>query len=320
MRSGVQSKRARARRIATIRRAVLAGIAAIVLGGCSGGLPAAVAPAAPSAAAAGSAHAAAGASLQYGTYAWDVNDVTAHWRAGTLWTLLRSKHVNDVLAGFDSEEIAHYSTPGGTATFNTLIGQAAQHGVKVELLLGDPSWILPSGVTNLENILFGLRAVHFAGLNLDLEPNQVTGQPMHTALADLVSSMRAYVKASPWPVTLDVNWIYVGDIKGLDDGYCLMCGLHTTALRHIDLMTYISDPATVVAKDLPLLQKYPWMTFTIAQSVEPPSVLPRGDSYWADGFARFYADMQTLDTALKPVKNYDGIVIEWLKYLETIKH
>jgi hypothetical protein len=298
---------------AALRRAVLCGIVAIALGACSGAVPATVPPAARSAAFA------ATNSLQYGAFAWDAGDVTARWRAGTLWTLLQSKHVNDILIGFDDEQIARYSTPGGTATFNALIAQAAQHGVRVELLLGDPSWILPSGTGSLESILHDLRGVRFTGLNLDLEPNQVTGHPMHAVLADLVAGMRAYVAASPWPVTLDVNWIYVGNVHGLDDGYCLMCGLRTTGLRHIDLMTYISDPATVVAKDRPLLQKYPWMTFTIAQSVEPRTVLPPGDSYWGDGFARFYADMQTLDATLKPTKNYSGIVIEWLKYLETIK-
>jgi hypothetical protein len=98
-----------------------------------------------------------------------------------------------------------------------------------------------------------------------------------------------------------------------------MCGLRTAGVKRANLMTYVSDPKTVVADVVPILAKYPSVSFTISQSVEDTSVLPVWDSYWSDGFATFYKDMQKLDAALAPRSNYAGITIESLYYLERIK-
>jgi hypothetical protein len=296
-------------------------IAVLLAAGCGPGPVAGLAPpraSMPGAAAEAPAGGPAPA-LQYATYAWSVEDVVTRWHAGTLWQLLAAKHVDALLLGFDDAYIAKCSTEAGAASMNALIAQAAQHGVRVELLLGDPSWILPSGVSGLKKIIAALHRVQFSGLDLDLEPNEVSGVPIQTVFADLVAAMHAYVEASPWPVSLDVNHIYVDASELRQVPYCLMCGLQRAGLRRVNLMTYISDPHEVVAAVVPILKRYPAVTFTISQSVEPPSVLPVYDSYWSDGFARFYRDMQTLDARLAPVKNYDGITIEWLQYLERMK-
>ena len=255
--------------------------------------------------------------MRYATYEWNADDVVSRWRAGTLWKFLAGLHVNDVLAGFDDAQITKYSSPRGAAEFNAFIAQAAAHRVRVELLLGDPSWIPPSGIPSLEGILRKLHAVHFAGLNLDLEPNELRGVPWNTRLKYLAASMKAYVAASPWRVTLDLNYYFVNDLAPRA-AYCLMCGLQAAGLKHVDLMTYVGNPKTVESFVQPVLRRYPWMAFTIGQSVEPPSVLPPGDSYWGDGFTEFYADMNELDAKLRSQSNYDGLVIESMQYLETM--
>ena len=201
---------------------------------------------------------------------------------------------------------------------NAMIADGKRHGIAFTLLLGDPSWILPSGVPVLERIFHRLRGVRFAGVNLDLEPNEVHGVPIETVVTDLASAMAKYVAASPWPVTLDANWIYVNDGNGFNGGYCLPCGLENAKLKRIALLVYIADPHTVYDVASPILKRYPAFTFTVAQSVEPPSVLPKRDSYWHDGFASFYADMRRLDAAMRVRSNYAGLDVEWLKYLETM--
>jgi len=285
-------------------------LSVLSLAGCAAGQPATRSLELPQSSA---------AQLRYGTYEWNADDAIGRWQAGTLWTLLAAKHVDDVLLGFDDAQIAKYSTPRGTAQIDAMISQGRARGVKVELLLGDPSWILPSGYRSLETILRRLQRIDFAGVNLDLEPNEVKGYPLPTVLADLVAAIRRYVAASRWPVTLDVNYIYAQAHAARNGGYCLICGLSSAGLRHVDLMTYIADPAVVVKVDGPLLARYPQMRFAIAQSVEPPSVIPIRDSYWKDGFTRFYAEMEKLDARLQPRKNYDGIVIESMQYLETMR-
>ena len=299
----------------TLGAAVLASVL-LSAGGCAGAQSRSALPVEPEQSAHRSVNSTA---LRYGTYEWSIEDFVRRYHAGTLWALLDAKRVNVVLAGFDDAYIRKCSSTKGAAAMNAIVAAAAQHGVRVELLLGDPSWIPPSGVPSLTHILHDLRRVNFAGLDLDLEPNELKGAATVTAFKDLVTSMHAYVGASKWPVSLDVNHIYVDDAAVKKYSYCLMCGLQTAGVKRANLMTYVSDPKTVVVDVAPILAKYPGIAFRISQSVEDTSVLPVWDSYWSVGFAAFYNEMQELDAALAPRANYAGITIESLYYLERIK-
>ncbi len=256
--------------------------------------------------------------VRLGTFEWNVDDAVGRWKAGTLWAWLRVHHVDDILAGFDDAQLNKYSHGSGETEFNAFVADCARRNVQVELLLGTPRWILPSGVYDLESVMHQMSGMHFSALNLDLEPNEVSGVPMRHVIDDLIAVMKQYVAASPWPVYLDVNWIYADSAR--TGGVCLLCGLQSGGLQNVVLMTYISTPSTVYANDAPILEKYPSLKFWIAQSVEPPSVLPPGDSYWADGFAKFYADMNALNATFGQQPNYQGITIESMQYLESMKH
>ena len=201
---------------------------------------------------------------------------------------------------------------------NAMIADGARHGVAFELLLGDPSWIVPSGIPSLERIFHRLRAVNFDAVNLDLEPNELSGTPIKTAVMDVVAAMKRYVAVSPWPVTLDANWIYMNDGNTFNGGYCYPCGLEAAGVKRIALMVYISDPKTVYAISSPILKRYSSFTFTIGQSVEPPSVLPKRDSYWHDGSTAFFGQMQKLDANMRARTNYAGVDVQSLQYLETM--
>jgi hypothetical protein len=298
----------------TLGAAVLAGVL-LAAAGCAGAASTNVFPAPKQP----SLRPATAAALQYATYEWSVEDFVQHYNGGKLWALLDAKHVNVVLAGFDDAYIEKCSTAKGAASMNAIIAEAAQHGVRVELLLGDPSWIPPSGIASLERILHQLRRVKFAALDLDLEPNELKGVSTVVAFEELVNSMHAYISVSRWPVSIDVNHIYVDDAAVKRYGYCLMCQLQHAGLKRANLMTYVSDPKSVVADVAPTLAQYPDVSFRISQSVEAPSVLPVWDSYWSDGFAVFYRDMHRLDASLASRANYAGITIESMYYLERMK-
>lgn len=256
--------------------------------------------------------------VAYAVYAWNAGDVISRWKAGKLWSFAQTLHVKTFMLGFNDADIAKYSRTEGTAQMNAMIAEGKRHGITFELLLGDPGWIPPSGVPLLERIMHRLRNVRFAGLNLDLEPNEVKGMPIKTVVMDLVSAMKQYVSKSSWPVTLDANWIYMNDGNKFNGGYCYPCGLESAGVKRIALLVYISDPKTVYAVSAPILKRYPGFTFTIGQSVEPPSVLPKQDSYWHDGFTAFSADMHRLEAKMRPRANYAGLDVESLQYLETM--
>ncbi|MBV8491320.1 MAG: hypothetical protein JO199_12390 [Candidatus Eremiobacteraeota bacterium] len=258
--------------------------------------------------------------VDYGTYEWSVGDAVGRWKAGTLWATLAAKHVDDMLVSFDDAELATYSTRAGKAVLNAVIKDGATHHVRFELLLGDPRYIPPSGIPTMEAIWKQLQGVNFAGLNLDLEPNEVKGTPLRTVLDELVSSMHAYVTASPWqPVALDLDYYYANGALGVK-GYCLVCHLQSAGVRSIALMTYIRGPQIVASDVTPLLVQYPKIGFTIAQDVDPYPAYPQ-DSYWSLGFSKFYDDMQSLNARLTQARlgNYQGIVIQSFHSLVRMK-
>lgn len=262
--------------------------------------------------------AAASATLTYAAYAWQAGDVITRWKAGTLWTFAKALYVDDFMLGFTDADIAKYSRKNGTSEMNGMIAEGKRHGVAFDLLLGDPSWIAPSGVPVLKRILNRLRGVHFHGVNLDLEPNEVRGMPIKTVVTDLVAAMKQYDAVSAWPVTLDANWIYVNNGNKFNGGYCFPCGLQTAGVKHVALLVYVSNPKIVYDIAAPIIKRYPALTFTVGQSVEPPSVLPKRDSYWHDGFGAFYTDMQKLDGRMRVCANYAGLDVQSLQYLETM--
>ncbi len=266
----------------------------------------------------GTLYAKASHAVTYAAYAWNAGDVISRWKAGTLWSFAQTLHVKTFMLGFTDADIAKYSRAKGTAQMNAMIGEGKRHGITFELLLGDPGWISPSGVPALERILRRLRNVRLAGLNLDLEPNEVKGTPIKTVVMDVVRAMKQYVATSSWPVTLDANWIYMNNGNKFNGGYCYPCGLESAGVKRIALLVYVSDPKTAYAVSVPILRRYPSFAFTIGQSVEPPSVLPKKDSYWHDGFAAFYADMQRLDAKMRSRTNYSGLDVESLQYLATM--
>lgn len=256
--------------------------------------------------------------VSYGAFAWNAGDVVSRWKAGTLWSFARALGVKTFMLGFTDADVAKYSRADGSEQMNAMIAQGKRHGVSFELLLGDPSWIDKAGSPALERILHRLRNVRFAALNLDLEPNEIKGRPIKAVVTDLVGAMKQYVAKSSWPITLDANWIYMNDGNKFNGGYCYPCGLQSAGVKHIALMVYISNPKTVYEVSSPILKRYPRLSFTVAQSVEPPSVLPKQDSYWHDGFTAFYADMSKLDAKLQTISNYTGLDVQSLRYLETM--
>ena len=64
-------------------------------------------------------------------------------RARNVVDLAARQAVNAVHDGFDASDIARSVHAARTAPMNAMIAEAARHGVRVELLLGDPSWIEP---------------------------------------------------------------------------------------------------------------------------------------------------------------------------------
>ena len=74
---------------------------------------------------------------------------------------------------FTFGQIRAVSRPDGEHRLRRFVEVAHRHGVAVELLLGEPTWILPGHRRDLLAVLQSLKAFAFDGLHLDMEPNQL---------------------------------------------------------------------------------------------------------------------------------------------------
>lgn len=77
----------------------------------------------------------------------------------------------------------------------------------MDLLLGDSSWILETGRDNLLKKIRHLSDLNVDGLNLDLEPNQLTDDSKidEHLLRSLATTLKEAKEVAPWPVSLTIR-------------------------------------------------------------------------------------------------------------------
>lgn len=222
------------------------------------------------------------------------------------WQPFLAAGVDRILLSLDGDQIAAASRPEGRARLAARISAVKAQGIRVELLLGDPLWILPGQRRNLLGIVQTLAPIPFDGLHLDLEPNQLDARLFSEEylLGQLVRTLESVRRISPWPLGLSLHPRYL-DAKRYD--YCLGCALGNLDLAEVTLMVYVADDAKVAERVAPLLDAYPEIRFSAAISVEP---FVDGGAGWAGmGAGGVRAAIARLDQAL-PQKNFTDIVVQ----------
>jgi hypothetical protein len=188
-------------------------------------------------------------------YAGQAEVLVSQWRAEGLGTLLIS---------LDAEQLAAYREE--PQALRQAIAAARARGLRVELLLGESSWILPQYRDDLVQIILSLRQQSFDGLHLDIEPNQLehVGRSEENLLEEMLLTLRGAAKASPWPVDLSLHPRYLTrQVAGRSLGDHL-----TAAGISVTLMIYVANPERVVEIAKPLLERYPQLMQRVALSVE----------------------------------------------------
>jgi outer membrane protein TolC len=226
---------------------------------------------------------------------------------------LQAAGVQRVLLSLNQEQIDALIDPSGRAAFADWLGQLHGRGIKVELLLGEPSWILPEHRSKLLKIITSLADLSFSGLHLDLEPDQlaVTEGQGEALLKEWIASVEAAKKASPWPLGVSMHPRYFQTKKNAHDLGTILTRL---GVSEVTLMVYVSNPDRVAQVVQPMLKRTPGIRFSVAQSVEPE--LPVQESHYRAGRAQFAARMSRL-AGLINAPNFAGLVVQdWIRWQE----
>ena len=200
------------------------------------------------------------------------------------------------MLSFTAPQIEALSGEPARGRLQSFVRTAERRGFGVRLLLGEPSWILPEHRGDLIAFLKALSGLPFAGVNLDLEPNQLDEAGLGTTylLEELLKTLADAKLASPWPVALSIHPCYMAAPLGdIDFATALEERL---GLDEVVLMTYVVSRERVLQIVMPILDAHTGLRFGVAQSVEP--FLTSEESHAGIGYAEFQGRMKALAEGL----------------------
>lgn len=197
-----------------------------------------------------------------GTYIWDSTSLLdPQQREGELRDLRRAG-MTELMVGLSGPQVK-----AGAATqrqLKELIDRAHRLGFRVQLLLGDPEWILPSGRPGLLALIRRYKTLPFDGLHLDLEVEQLGWPVPPQRLRDWIATLEAAAKVSPWPVNLSSHprWFETSDTSNP----CVPCAIRPS--QSVSLMIYTRNPQRSAARATAIAKRWPKLRLRLAQSVE----------------------------------------------------
>jgi hypothetical protein len=236
-----------------------------------------------------------------------------------MWREFAQQKVRSVLLSLDNAQISGIAADSQAFTHLVrLIGAAHERGLRVELLLGEPTWILLPHRQALLDIIGKLRSLPFDGLHLDLEPNQLERDEAEARglLPDLVETLRVVKEVSPWEITAVLAPRYFDAPVG---GDTLGRALEKAGIRRVALMDYRSDPGRISARAIELLKANPGLRMNVAVSVESPQAVGAQVTLAAEGRAKFSDTAQALDKAFRAWPNYGGLEVQDWASLRELK-
>ncbi len=248
---------------------------------------------------------------KFSVYLWNYGEIRVR---PNFWKKVQKLRINRILLSLNARQIG--AVASDSTRLRHFLQNAKRSGATVELLLGDPSWILPEERPHLLKIIKKLKHIDFDGLHLDIEPEQLTEAPAGiTVLEEFVETIRQAAAVSPWPVAVSIHHRYLSHEPSL--GLCVLCELTQADVAEVTIMYYSLNVHNIVTALRPAMQQFPELRFSLAQSLEQE--LGTENSYAHKPHVTFRRAMQQLRNQLK-ASNFKGVVIQswkdWENYLD----
>lgn len=216
--------------------------------------------------------------------------------------------IGRLLISFDAEQIESQDL---ILRVNKFIRKANEEGIDVDLLLGEPTWILPKGREKLLKIIEILENGSFSKIHLDIEPDQIDSSVYEKEYIEqeFIKTIEAVKKKSAWPVAISIHHRYSSRKEIMD-------AIVSAGVTEVAMMIYISDREKVATIAHEPIINYPAIDFSIAQSVEKG--LGINNSYFSLGKERLLYEMNMLKAEMV-FDNFSGIIIQsWSDYEDIV--
>jgi hypothetical protein len=222
------------------------------------------------------------------------------------------RRISHLLLSFDAGQIGNLRTGVGRGALLDFLELARRREIRVDLLLGDPAWILPEHRQELVDLVALFGGLPFRGVHLDLEPDQLpdAGARRGELFGELLKTLRIVRERTRRPLSISIHPRY------LEAGIVPPSGerLEDLGLEEVLVMIYSTREASVRERMGALMARHPGLRLGLAQSVEP--ILPPEESYASSGRRIFLGRAASLEGALASPA-FGGIFVQsWKDYLE----
>lgn len=245
------------------------------------------------------------------TYVWNAEPLLDTQRRDSSVAELHASGITNIFISFTARQLALIKTPEGAQKLDELLKSASESGIKCELTLADPMWLLPEHRHEMVSVIKAMSRFKFSGIHLDLEPDQIAGAAqMRGKLAGMLAdSVKEAGKNTPLPVSFSVHPRYLEGSLGT----ALDKGLNGAKVSCIVPMIYTSDAAAAASGLAAIMASHPKYRFILAQSVERE--LPQTESYFSSGLPGFKKSISLIETKLGSKPGFKGIAVQsWEDY------
>ncbi len=250
------------------------------------------------------------AKVKAAVYVWDAQPFMQESTRATALNEVVATGFSRMLISFTPRKISELATPQGRANLEALLAEAKGKGLRIDLLLGDPTWAETAHRQELITLIKKLQGFAFDGIHLDIEPDMLSDAPMKRAelLKGLAETVRAVKPITPLPISLSMHPRYLeGDL-----GITARQELLSLGLEEVIIMIYSNNPEATAQRMAAIIAANPTVTFSLAQSVEKN--IPAAESYAACTRREFRDAMRVLENKLAP-QGLKGIAIQsWEDY------
>lgn len=204
-----------------------------------------------------------------------------------------------LLLGLNAHELAGASF-GRDARLGRLLAAAHDKGVFVDLLLGDPHWVLPQGRPYLAGLLERADHLAFDGLNLDIERSQLPHLHRTVWQEGAIAMMRGVRAVTAKPVAFTTHFADATQPAFLQ-------ALADAGASELMPMIYVSFAHLVRERAMRVLEASP-VRVTVAQSFERS--LARGESWRHLGASRAMREWSSLAGQLAEHPRFSGLAVQ----------
>jgi outer membrane protein TolC len=213
-----------------------------------------------------------------------------------------------LLLSFTAPQLQALTQPQGSQQLARLVAKARLLGLQIELLLGEPLWVLPSHRQDLLDLLGRVRHLPFSALHLDLERSQLPEQDQPQWDQGVLDTLSAAKGVVAWPIALTTHY---RDLESAD----FVHQLYAAGASELTAMVYVSNPQRAADIARPLLQGPAGLQWSIAQSVE--RTLPPQESSHSVGQAAALQRWHSLAQSLSGTPGFRGIAVQsWEEFKE----